>query len=293
MARARNVKPGLFKNELLGVADPLYTLLFEGLWLLADREGRLEDRPVRIKGELFPYRDGVDVAAMLLWLEENGFIRRYEVDGQALIQIAAFGKHQAPHGTEKDSDLPDENGLFTVHVRGKNGYATGEFSLVKRCVTVKEPCNNSLTPDSLIPDSLIPEREGGQAARSVRTPKRKPTEPSCPGDVDAQVWADWLELRRKKSAPVTSTVIKGARSEAEKAGISLTRFLSVWCVRGTQGLQAEWLKPHERGGAVSVGNKCPPWCKTAGFDSVWEAENAGCREHNAGQFRDGKRTEAA
>ena len=43
--RARNLKPSIFKNELLAVADPLYTLVFEGLWCLADREGRLEDRP--------------------------------------------------------------------------------------------------------------------------------------------------------------------------------------------------------------------------------------------------------
>src|SRR5262244_3073085 len=55
LIRARNIKPGIFKNELLGAADPLLTLLFEGLWCMADREGRLEDRPLRIKAEIFPY----------------------------------------------------------------------------------------------------------------------------------------------------------------------------------------------------------------------------------------------
>ena len=43
MARARNIKPALFKNEILGVADPLCTLTFQGLWMLADRDGRLEN----------------------------------------------------------------------------------------------------------------------------------------------------------------------------------------------------------------------------------------------------------
>lgn len=100
VARARNIKPGLFKNEILGVADPLYTLLFEGLWLLADRAGRLEDRPLRIKAEVFPYRDGLDVVAMLSWLESNGFIRRYAANGLALIQITEFAKHQNPHKNE-------------------------------------------------------------------------------------------------------------------------------------------------------------------------------------------------
>lgn len=106
MARARNIKPGLFKNEILGVADPFYTILFESLWVLADRDGRLEDRPLRIKAETFPYREGLDVEAMLTWLAGNGFILRYVAEGKALIQIIEFTKHQNPHRDEKKSELP-------------------------------------------------------------------------------------------------------------------------------------------------------------------------------------------
>jgi hypothetical protein len=114
VARARNIKPGLFKNEILGVADPLYTLLFEGLWLLADRAGRLEDRPLRIKAEVFPYRDGLDVAAMLSWLELSGFIRRYLANGLALIQIVEFVKHQNPHKNEPESEWPGPEEIGTT-----------------------------------------------------------------------------------------------------------------------------------------------------------------------------------
>jgi hypothetical protein len=182
MARARNVKPGLFKNEILGVADPLYTLLFEGLWLLADREGRLEDRPLRIKGELFPYRDGLDMVAMLSWLEREGFIRRYSSNGFALIQIVAFGKHQTPHGTEKDSTFPNEDGQYTVHVRGKNGYATGQFSFVDSLLTVKDQEPNPLTPDSgfLIPDSGLPEVTPAAPSPAPKPKKSKPTATAMP-----------------------------------------------------------------------------------------------------------------
>ena len=90
MARARNIKPDLFKNEVLGVADPLVTLLFEGLWLLADREGRLEDRPLRIKAEIFPYRDGLDIESLLNWLVDNEFIVRYTCEGKRYIQVNNF-----------------------------------------------------------------------------------------------------------------------------------------------------------------------------------------------------------
>src|SRR5690606_4471799 len=105
MARARNIKPALFKNEVLGVADPLYTLLFEGLWLLADREGRLEDRPLRIKAEIFPYRDSVKIDDMLSWLDENGFIVHYQVGEGRFIEVLNFNKHQNPHKNEAPSEI--------------------------------------------------------------------------------------------------------------------------------------------------------------------------------------------
>ena len=56
MARARILKPGFFANELLAEIHPYGRLLFAGLWTLADREGRLEDRPKRIVRCDFPLR---------------------------------------------------------------------------------------------------------------------------------------------------------------------------------------------------------------------------------------------
>ena len=41
-------------------------------------------------------------------------------------------------------------------------------------------------------------------------------------------------------------MLQGAEAEAAKAGMTLDAFLRVWCMRGSQGLQAEWLKPAER-----------------------------------------------
>jgi len=75
--------------------------------------------------------------------------------------------------------------------------------------------------------------------------KRAPPPPAPPGVAD-QTWADWLDLRRKKRAPVTATVIDAATSEASKAGMTLDAFLRVWCFRGSQGLQADWIKPEDR-----------------------------------------------
>ena len=144
MARARNIKPGFFKNEILGVADPLYSLLFEGLWVLADRSGRLEDRPLRIKGEVFPYRDGLNVDAMLNWLESNGFIRRYTAQGKKCILVLEFVKHQNPHKNETESELPAPSDECTQHE---------EIGTVTEIIGSTRA--DSLSSDSLIPDTPI------------------------------------------------------------------------------------------------------------------------------------------
>lgn len=82
------------------------------------------------------------------------------------------------------------------------------------------------------------EKEGVPRAPAAHPPLRPETVPE-------QVWADWLALRRSKRAPVTQTVLDGAIAEAEKAGVPLEAFLRMWCFRGSQGLQADWLKPDD------------------------------------------------
>lgn len=106
MARARLLKPGFFTNDTLAEVQPLGRLLFAGLWTLADREGRLADRPKSIKAQLLPF-DRVNVEALLASLVERGFISRYKgPDNEAYIQILAFSKHQSPHIKEPASTIP-------------------------------------------------------------------------------------------------------------------------------------------------------------------------------------------
>lgn len=100
--RARNIKPAFFKNEQLAELPPEARLLFIGLWCMADREGLLEDRPKRIKMEIFP-ADSFDCEPLLAGLADEGLILRHEIDGASLIEIPRFKGHQRPHHTEKES----------------------------------------------------------------------------------------------------------------------------------------------------------------------------------------------
>lgn len=111
--RARNIKPGFWKNEDLVELPFEHRLLFVGLWMLADREGRLEDRPKRIKMELFPC-DNVNVDAGLEDLTSMGLLERYDYQGVKVILITKFAEHQSPHHSEKRSELPGKTGYDPV-----------------------------------------------------------------------------------------------------------------------------------------------------------------------------------
>jgi len=257
MARSRNIKPGFFTNDLLAELPAITRLLFAGLWVIADRAGRIEDRPKKIRAEVMPY-DDFDPDKALSDLEQAGFIARYEVGGVKAIQVLAWEKHQNPHIKEAASTLPAlwEHQTSTVQEQFK------EQPLPERAGLI--PDSGFLIPDSspLIPDSLGGDAQRERSAPTTETPvlekqadPAKPAKPQAtakPDDVDDQTWADWLALRKAKRAPVSATVIDGARAEAGKAGLSLEAFLRVWCTRGSQGLMADWLKPDERSGANRI-----------------------------------------
>ncbi len=112
MPRIRQIKPEFFIDDDVALLDPLARLLFIGLWTLADKEGRLEDRPVRIKAQIQPY-DNTDTDKQLLDIEALGFIHRYIVEGKRYIQIRTFTEHQHFHHKEIDSTIPAPGTTWT------------------------------------------------------------------------------------------------------------------------------------------------------------------------------------
>lgn len=152
MARARNIKPGFYKNEDLAECSIWARFIFPGLWMLADREGRLEDRPKRIKGELLPF-DSTDVEPLLSELERFGFIHRYQKNGASFIQILKFKAHQTPHYSEKDSAIPPPE-LQESYGDDEEETPRGLQEDSKKECVIK---GGSQPPDSLNPDSLNPE----------------------------------------------------------------------------------------------------------------------------------------
>jgi hypothetical protein len=154
MARARSIKPAFFKNEFLAECEPMARLLFVGLWTLADRNGRLEYRPLRIKAELFPY-ENCDMAAMLKQLEDRGFVRAYEVQGVRVLEIPKFCDHQRCHPDERAEQLPPcEDGQA-----GLSGAPAGKFTGSSESAAHEPgnfPSNCASYPSSFNPSTSSP-----------------------------------------------------------------------------------------------------------------------------------------
>jgi hypothetical protein len=157
VSRARNIKPGFFKNDKLAECEPLARLLFAALWCEADREGRLEDRPKRIKAECLPY-DDADVDALLGQLAEAGFIIRYEVEGAKYIAVVNFAKHQMPHHKEVQSVIPPPPGQPAIT---RHAYDVSADLRLEIFARDGNRCLCCGTDEQLSLDHIVPLSKGG------------------------------------------------------------------------------------------------------------------------------------
>ena len=121
MARIRALHPRAPQDEDVASMPMAYRLLWAYLPCYADREGRLEDRPLMLKGEVFP-TDDVNVGEMLEAFANAGWIIRYQAGGKKLIQIVSFHDYQRPDHHERNSVIPPPDG-WTGDKAGKWKFA--------------------------------------------------------------------------------------------------------------------------------------------------------------------------
>lgn len=62
-----------------------------------------------------------------------------------------------------------------------------------------------------------------------------------PEGVDVLLWKDFVEIRKKRRAPISERVIDGLRHEASLAKMSLNDVINECVVRGWQSFKAEWI----------------------------------------------------
>lgn len=177
-------------------------LLFAGLWTIADREGRLEDRPKKIKMAIFP-ADDVDVERGLSALHGASMVLRYVVNNKRFIFIPGFVKHQNPHTNEQASVIPapELHGASMVQI---------------------VPLTSSLIPSSLNPDSLLYTEVENFPEPTWQYPMKELIEafpnlnvtPTMIGFIEGDVkpgdemaWAKTIEIYQMNFNPMTKTYL--------------------------------------------------------------------------------------
>ena len=239
MARARNIKPAFFDNDLLADIEPLGRLLFIGLWTIADYKGDLVYRGKRIKAQLLPY-DNCDIDEIMINLDKSGFIRLYSDGNSIYLNIPYFSKHLNPHKNErqKGSDIPEYSETMSQAVdlntltinRDKNG-TTHDKNETNRADSLL------LIPDSL---SLNPDSPPKKKVVVAKAPKFDFKNELLLLGVDKQFLDDWLTVRKKKKASNTKTALKGLMKEVAKSGLSVGEAIELSARNSWAGFAAQW-----------------------------------------------------
>jgi hypothetical protein len=134
--RNRYIKTSIMTNEDLADLGPYSYILFTGLWMLADKEGRLEYKPRRIKALAMPMWEisVEEIEALVRGLESRGMVQIYSTastlrqdavntastlrqDAEPtfstfpqtdayVLQVTNWQKHQHTDARERPSELP-------------------------------------------------------------------------------------------------------------------------------------------------------------------------------------------
>lgn len=206
--------------------------------------------------KIYGIHEAIMISNIEFWIEKNKANRRHFYEGRfwTYNSAKAFAEllpYMTVNQVRRSLDALVDAGVLVRGNFNQSAYdRTSWYAFGDKWISRKEEIHLADLPNGNGGDAEpIPDRKPDR--KPDAKPERKPREGRQmppPADVDPQIWQDWLQLRKAKKAAVTETVVRMARKEADKARMPLQNFLEIWCVRGSQGLKAEWLKDSERPG---------------------------------------------
>lgn len=125
MADKRVITSSIWRDEWFGPLNPFHKCLWIGLFsACADDQGRLQDSPILIRADVFPYDDmpAAQIDAALDRFAADGKIYRYEHDGKRLIQIVNWWEHQQQQWAMPSKWGPPEGWVDHVRSNIKGDY---------------------------------------------------------------------------------------------------------------------------------------------------------------------------
>ena len=150
--------------------------------------------------------------------------------------------------TSSKFDTSDKNdteaGTFLHFHSDKNDTQLSQYSVNTQSYIYTNEKNDSLKNSEPVEDEL-PLVEASEVVETEPTsskPKKSKTNVTKPDDVSDDLWADFLNHRKQKKAPVTDRVISLIRNEAKNAGWTLKEALNEVILRNWTGFKAEWVE---------------------------------------------------
>lgn len=197
MARIRTIKPEFPQSESMGRVGRDARLCFIMLWTISDDAGRLRGNSRMLASLLFPYDDDAKllINGWLQELEREHCVTRYEVDGDAYLQINEWAKHQKID-RPSESKIPGPSGPVIDDSRGLA--RTREDSPLDQGRDQGE------------------EGKGGAVTALFRPPAGKPDD--CPHQAIIEIWHEVLpEARRIRDwTPARQEHLRARWREDEK-----------------------------------------------------------------------------
>ena len=122
------------------------------------------------------------------------------------------------------------------------GFSDESEGEAKKSLT--QELNNSITREPIDIERADALSAQAQAPASTPVRRRKTSGVSSvekPDDIPAQVWSDWLQIRKAKRLPLTKTAWDAMLVEAEKVGYSAEELVRCCVERGWASFKAQWL----------------------------------------------------
>ena len=264
MARISTIKPEFFTSEDIVNLSPLARLLYIAIWCEADKEGRLVWKPMTFKLRYFP-GDNCDIQAMCAEIVNSGLVWLY---GEGYAVIPAFKAHQHINPRESASQLPEPIETGTRKPRVGTRQPRDSDAQGGREGKGKEGNEDSRVDDTTMFDefwSAYPKKKAKDDAGKAFD-KRKPD--------------------RELLDSMLAAIATQCRSEDwTKDGGKFIPYPATWLNDG------RWTDCDSID--MKASSSLPQWVTGAGFSTIAEANNEGCYQRTAHQFKNGKREVAA
>lgn len=290
MARIRSIKPEFWVSEQIAECSTNARLTFVGLWNFSDDNGVHPAKPRTLKAELYPM-DDFTAEQVGAWVDEligAGLVALFTAEGQEYWVVTGWAQHQKIDRPSYKHPAPPQISTAPRRVLDDSSTNTSDDSSSATPRIGVDRSGVDRSGDSEFDESSSHPPEAAIAADIVSIPLKDGTEHPVEASQLSELQAAYpgvdvvQTLRQMRVWAIANPTKRKTRS-------GIAKHIVGWLGREQINGKAQ-TRPGSTIDALS--SPTPQWAKTAGFKTIFEAENAGCGAGNYRQFQNGQRCTA-